>query len=263
VGREDEGVSSSRPELVALVECLEDHGDDVSLLCLTDNEIILQVIHRWIGYGAKLNLFKSPDADVLKNIIIKLQKSVLVGAVTLLVKVKDHRRDPLNEEADIRTEMGHHKEEQETGWNNPTNRTIYRWKVGQHTESTTWTNTVRNRFRQKVGEIEAFRVLEIGTAKWFKEHIPHKGNDLNDITEEGISLLDDMELWWDKQDLLWVCHTARTKDRVNIDGSFRLHQNGAISSTFTSDWYLHKGESRDKMSFPVYHSHGLRSSHIL
>jgi hypothetical protein len=30
VGREDEGVSSTKPELVALTECLEDHGDDVS-----------------------------------------------------------------------------------------------------------------------------------------------------------------------------------------------------------------------------------------
>ncbi len=93
----------------------------------------------------------------------------------------------------------------------------------------------------------ASRTLEIGTVKWSKEHIPRKGNNLNDITEEGISLLDDMELWWDKQDLLWSCHTTRTKDRVNIDGSFRLHQNGTISGTFTSDWYLRKGESRDKL----------------
>jgi hypothetical protein len=36
-------------------------------------------------------------------------------------------------------------------------------------------------------------------AKWFKEHIPHKGNDLNDLTDEGISLLDDMELWWENK----------------------------------------------------------------
>jgi hypothetical protein len=36
-----------------------------------------------------------------------------------------------------------------------------------------------------VGEIESFRALEIGEAKWFKEHIPRKGNNLNDITDEG------------------------------------------------------------------------------
>jgi hypothetical protein len=81
---------------------LEDHGTDVSLVYLTDSESILQVIHRWIGCEEKLNLSKSPDADVLKKIIIKLQKRVLAGTVTLVVKVKDHRGDPLNEEADIR-----------------------------------------------------------------------------------------------------------------------------------------------------------------
>jgi hypothetical protein len=72
-------------------------------------------------------------------------------------------------------------------------------------------------------------------------------HDLNDITGEGFSLLDDTELWWEKQDLLWACHASRTKDRVNHDGSFRPHQSGAISSTFTSDWYLREGECRDKM----------------
>jgi hypothetical protein len=42
--------------------------------------------------------------------------------------------------------------------------------------------------------------------------------------------------------------TLRTESlRENNDGSFVPHQIGAISSTFTSDWYLHKGESRDKM----------------
>ena len=43
----------------------------------------------------------------LKEILIQ------AGAVTLLVKVKAHRGDPVNEEADIRTEMGHHKEQKE------------------------------------------------------------------------------------------------------------------------------------------------------
>ncbi len=73
--------------MVAPAECLEDHDDDISLLYLTDSEAILQVIHRWIDCGVKLNLSKSPDTDVLKKIIIKLQKRVLAGVATLLVKV--------------------------------------------------------------------------------------------------------------------------------------------------------------------------------
>jgi hypothetical protein len=83
-------------------------------------------------------------------------ETVRNGVVTLLVKVKSHRGDPLNEETDIRLVMGRRKEQNEVRWNSPTNRTIYQWAVGQNTRSTTWTNTVRNRFHKKAGEIEAF-----------------------------------------------------------------------------------------------------------
>ena len=58
-----------------------------------------------IGGGAKLSLARSPDGDVLEAIIIKLQKRVKAGAATLLIKVKAHRGDPLNEEADILAEI--------------------------------------------------------------------------------------------------------------------------------------------------------------
>jgi hypothetical protein len=37
-----------------------------------------------------------------KEIVIKLQKRVTAGAATLLVRVKPHRGDSINEEADIR-----------------------------------------------------------------------------------------------------------------------------------------------------------------
>ena len=64
----------------------------------------------------KINLSQSPDVDVLKKIIIKLEKRVQTGAVTLLVKVKVHRGDQLNEETDIRVEMGHRKQQKEVIW---------------------------------------------------------------------------------------------------------------------------------------------------
>jgi predicted Zn-ribbon and HTH transcriptional regulator len=34
---------------------------------------------------------------------------------------------------------------------------------------------------------------------------------------------------------------------MNIEGTFLPHQKGAISATFTSDWYLRKGETQDKL----------------
>ena len=50
---------------------------------------------------------------------------------------------------------------------------------------------MRNYIRQKAGEIETFKTLEIGALKWYKEHIPRDGNDL---TEEGQILFEDPEL---------------------------------------------------------------------
>jgi ribonuclease HI len=50
---------------------------------------------------------------------------VQAGATTLLIKVKAHRGDPLNEEADIRAEMGRLKEYKETIWNDSSDRTVY------------------------------------------------------------------------------------------------------------------------------------------
>ena len=44
VGREGEGLSSNRPELVTLWECLEAHQDN--LLYLTDSEVTLQAINK-------------------------------------------------------------------------------------------------------------------------------------------------------------------------------------------------------------------------
>ena len=149
-------MSSNHPELVVLRECLEAHQDHENLLYLTDSEATLQVINRWIGGGAKLNLARSSDGDVLKVIIIKLQKRVKAGAATLLlIKVKVHRGDPLNEETDIRAEMGRLKEESEKTWSTQTDRTIYQWSEPSKTRKGTlitktsaWTHTIRNRMRQ-------------------------------------------------------------------------------------------------------------------
>jgi hypothetical protein len=44
-----------------------------------------------------------------------------------------------------------------------------------------------------------------------------------------------MELWWERQNLLWASYNSRKKDRMGIDGTFLPHQTGAISATFTSD----------------------------
>jgi ribonuclease HI len=138
VGREEEGLSSNLPELDGLWECLESHPDNENLLYLTDSEATLQAINNWIGggaYRAKLSLEKTTDEDILRVIIVKLQQRVKVKATVLLIKVKAHRGCPLNEEADIRAEMGRMKQEQEKTWSTATNRTIYQWSETSKTKS--------------------------------------------------------------------------------------------------------------------------------
>ena len=153
VGREEEGLNSNRPELVTLRECLEEHDDHIDLY-LTDSETSLQTIHKWIDCGSKMNLSKSSDTDVLEDIIPKLPKRVEEGATSLMIKVKDHWGDPLNEETDIRTELDRLKEYKETIWNDSSDRTVYQWsttstKHGGTTvlKTSVWTNTVLNYIR--------------------------------------------------------------------------------------------------------------------
>ncbi len=91
---------------------------------------------------------------------------------------------------------------------------------------------MRNYIRQKAGEIEVFKALEVGSLKWCKEHVPRDGDDW---TEEGQMLLDDPELWLDHPTFLWECHASRkrdrTTDRTTEDGTLLLHKKGAITAT--------------------------------
>ena len=76
VGREEEGSSSNRPELAAFVLALRVTPVTKPILYLCDNQALLKAVKRWVG-----------------------------------VKVKVHRGEPENEEADIydkRESRGHH-----------------------------------------------------------------------------------------------------------------------------------------------------------
>ena len=167
-----------------------------------------------------------------------------------MIKVKQHRGCPLNEETDIRTEIGRRKEEQEKTWSTTTNRTIYQWSETSKTKDgtsttkqTAWTQAVRNRMRQKAGEIQAYRAYEKGAEKWCKEHMPRKGK--GDISEEGQEILEDRDIWENETTLRGVIHESRKRERINEDGSFMPHQKGPITSTFTADWFLREGEGRE------------------
>ena len=59
VGREDEGVSSNRPELGAVVLALQSVGLNEDALLLCDNEAVLCVIRKWVGHGGESDVSHS------------------------------------------------------------------------------------------------------------------------------------------------------------------------------------------------------------
>ena len=62
--------------------------------------------------------------QIAKVIVLKLQRRVEEGTTTLMINVKVHRGDPLNEGTDIRAELGRLKEYKETIWNDSSDRTV-------------------------------------------------------------------------------------------------------------------------------------------
>jgi len=101
VGREEDGSSLNRPELAAFVMAL--HGTPVTnpMLYLCDNQTLLKAVKRWVGEGGKDALVGLPDTYILLKSIEELRKRTTEGAATFLVKVKVHRGESANEEADI------------------------------------------------------------------------------------------------------------------------------------------------------------------
>jgi hypothetical protein len=80
VGREDEGVSSNRPELGAVVLALQSVGLNEDALLLCDNEAVLCVIRKWVGQGGKATLATAPDADILREIIDETKRHKTMSA---------------------------------------------------------------------------------------------------------------------------------------------------------------------------------------
>jgi len=101
VGREEEESSSNRPELAAFVLALRGTPVTTPMLYLCDNHVLLKSVQRWVGKGGKATLVGAPDADILWEAIEELRNRRTARAATFLVKVKAHRGEPANEEADI------------------------------------------------------------------------------------------------------------------------------------------------------------------
>jgi len=71
---------------------------------LCDNQELLKAVKRWVGEGGKATFVGAPDADISVEAIEELRKRTAAGTATFLVKVKAHRTEPTNEEANIQAD---------------------------------------------------------------------------------------------------------------------------------------------------------------
>jgi len=128
VGRGEEGSSSNRPELVDFVLALHSTPVTNPMLLLCDNQALLKSVKRWVGEGGKVTLVGAPDAVILLEAIEELRKTTAAGAAMVLVKVKAHRGEPADEEADIQADKAISGKDVPTEWHNRTNRAVFTWQ---------------------------------------------------------------------------------------------------------------------------------------
>ena len=165
IGRSEEGAGSNRPEMGALAEALRIAPRDQALLLFCDSENTLNTILKWVGEGARVALHHCADSDILREVLKLLHERYVNKASTFLIKVKAHRGEPLNEDADTEAELG--RENECIIWNDRTNRMVYSWtdKHGKHRRGT-WSRGVRQAF--KWGAAHAYLQKSLGRLlpKW-------------------------------------------------------------------------------------------------
>ena len=91
VDREEEGVSSLRPELAAIARTLQATPVESNLLYLCDSEADLNKMWRWIGSGPRTTLAGDANAGIMISIIECVRARVLRGARTFMIKIKAHQ----------------------------------------------------------------------------------------------------------------------------------------------------------------------------
>ena len=138
VGREEKGSSSNRPELAAFVLALRDTPVTRPMLYLCDNQPLLKAVKRWAGEDGKATLVGAPVTHILLKAIEELRNRTTTGAATFLVKVKVHRGEPANEEADIQADKAISGKDVPTEWHDRTNRALFTWQDHYHLWPHSW-----------------------------------------------------------------------------------------------------------------------------
>jgi len=173
LGRGEEGNSSNRPELGAACLALEDaksKQDGKPIIFLSDSACFLSSSQKWIGEGKSPSVWGNPDADIMRDIVQLLRERIEQGLLTIFIKIKAHRGDPLNELADRWADEG--RQSENIRWSLPTNRPIFSWTDNGITPHSTMDLTVKKRIDLQVSR-QQFKI--------------HTGSTANFLTKEDNS----------------------------------------------------------------------------
>ena len=92
--------------MAALASFLRSIDRTCPCVYLCDNAAVLSDVKGWIGEGSKASLAKNMDEDIMREILQLLHQRSQANAATILVKVKSHRGEPVNEYADVAANKG-------------------------------------------------------------------------------------------------------------------------------------------------------------
>ena len=136
--------------LVCRVVITKKQQDRKPVILLSDSACFLSSSQKWTGEGKSPSMHGNPDADIMREIIQLLGDRIEQGLLTIFIKIKAHRGDPLNESADRWADEGRTSEN--IRWSLPSNRPIFYWTENGITHRSPMNPTVKKRINLQVSQ---------------------------------------------------------------------------------------------------------------
>ena len=112
------------------------------------------------------------DADIVRDIIQLLRDRIEQGILTIFIKIKAHRGDPLNEQADRWADEG--KQSEDIRWSLPSKRPIFYWTDNGVTHRSPMNPSVKKRINLQVSQQQ----LKIQNTHRVNSKLPDSGRQL-------------------------------------------------------------------------------------
>jgi len=118
------------------------------MILLSDSACLLTSTQKWTGESKPPSMWGNPDADIMREIVQLLRERIEQGQLTICIKIKAHRGDPLNKFTDRWADEG--RESENIRWSLPTNRPMFSWTDNTDIHQSPMNATVRKRIDLQV-----------------------------------------------------------------------------------------------------------------